>query len=287
MKKGKVFIVALALLVLMAGVAQAEMYVEGYLGGVFPATTSDNLRIDHNVPGRAAGPGENFRINGAMDPQFQGGVKLGAWFERSGVLSGINFPTWAKYLGFYFDFSYHRLDFPNRRFESIVSTYRPGTFAPFANATGWGNTGFSSEGTAATLAFMFAFRYGFFPDTEVPFGRLQPYFAIGPAILFSSQTPTINAVRWAQVAGIPFFYGGANIPSSSSTDIALALEAGVRWMCLKNVSVDVSFKWRHANPTYEYDFISGATWGFGSPQTTTWSPTYDLFSVQVGAAYHF
>ena len=107
------------------------------------------------------------------------------------------------------------------------------------------------EGTVATWAFMLAARYGFFADSEVPFGRLQPYVAVGPAIMFSSmQKPKI----WTQyLRPEPAFHLVVNSlvmspGNQSSVDIALAVDAGVRYMCLKNVSVDVSFKYRYANP---------------------------------------
>lgn len=264
MKKVKVLVVALALLALVAGTAQAEMFVEGYLGGNF-ASSSPNS-ISRTPPGLSfIFTRGNYRGN--IDPALMGGLKLGAFFEQSGVLSGINFPSWMKYLGFYLDFCYHRLDFPERTAGSWFITTGQQTAGPFGRT-------FKSEGGAATLAFMFAFRYGFLPDKEVPFGRLQPYLAIGPAILFSFQQPT------GALVGTPGPDIETNFDSKHSTDIALAAEAGIRWMCLKNVSVDVAFKYRHAQPTYNYRII-------GFPGTLRFSPTYNLFSVIVGAAYHF
>ena len=176
MKKAKVLVVALAFLTLVAGTAQAEMFVEGYVGGNFAASSPNSIsRTPPLFP--VIFTRGNYRGN--IDPAFMGGLKLGAFFEQSGVLSGINFPSWMKYLGFYLDFCYHRLDFPER----TAGTWSTPQIGPFTRT-------FKSEGGAATLAFMFAFRYGFLPDKEVPFGRLQPYLAIGPAILFSFQQPT-------------------------------------------------------------------------------------------------
>ena len=103
----------------------------------------------------------------------------------------------------------------------------------------------------ATWAFMFAGRYGFFPDSEVPFGRLQPYVAVGPAIMFSSLKPKVLANEVSLTTGIPTGFVLTNSPGSqSSTNICLAVDAGIRYMCLKNVSIDISFKYRYAQPSY-------------------------------------
>ncbi len=254
MKKTKVLVVALALLALTAGAAQAEMFVEGYLGGNWAANAPDEFTMGGLI--RPSYPGH-------IDPAFQGGLKLGAWFDRTGVLSGINFPAWMRYLGFWLDFSYHTLNAPER----VWTTPAFG---------GWTGT-FWSEGAVATLAFMFGFRYGFFPDAEVPFGRLQPYVAVGPALMFSWRQTTVN---------IPGLQGLQwDTDSSSSTNVGLAVEAGLRWMALKNVSLDVSFKYRYFNPTYKYS---------PTPLLVAWPdpdsylrPNFNLFSLQVGAAYHF
>jgi opacity protein-like surface antigen len=101
------------------------------------------------------------------------------------------------------------------------------------------------------------------PDSAVPFGRLQPYLAVGPAVLFSWQEPTIV---------------GVSAGSKSSTDLALAVEAGIRYMALKNVSIDLSFKYRWAEPHYEYN-VGGIP--------VVLDPTYHIFIGALGAAYHF
>jgi len=135
----------------------------------------------------------------------------------------------------------------------------------------------------ATWAFMFAARYGFFADSEVPFGRLQPYVAVGPAIMFSSMKPKLQASE-----GV---FGGSDLNMSpgnqSSTNIALAVDAGIRYMCLKNVSIDISFKYRYAQPHFDYTGLNLTPTGSDAYATFSLNPTYNLLSGQVGVAYHF
>jgi opacity protein-like surface antigen len=257
-----IMILAAVLLVLPVG-AKAEMYVEAYLGGAFADDLSSNTTINSPTTNqRLTG-----RLPGVAQPAVIGGLKLGTWFVKEGFL-GYNYPDWCKYLGFYLDFSYHRLDLKNQNFN--LRRFTGGAF------TGNFSTDFKSEGSVATLAFMFAARYGFFPDSEVPFGRLQPYVAVGPAVMFSTQEPSGFFVGTTQ---------GIDAGSQSSTDIALAVDAGIRYMALKNVSIDASFKYRWANPSFSY--TGSASGGAGVPVNFKYEPTYNLFSFQLGAAYHF
>jgi len=252
----------LAALAVLPGAAHSEMYVEGYMGGNFTPSAGMNVTTYSNT-------GTDYlSIPGQIDPAFHGGLKIGTWFVKEGFL-GYDYPAWAKYFGFYTDFGCHRVDF-RRQF---IST-------PAVPGAGGGANMFFSEGFAATWAFMFACRYGFLPDAEVPFGRLQPYVAVGPAILFSSQNPKIKVNSPTMVVAPYSVHPG----SDSSVDVALAVEAGLRWMALKNVSLEASFKYRYAKPNYSYEYrdgISPMTWGLSL------NPTFHFLSFQVGAAYHF
>jgi opacity protein-like surface antigen len=263
-----IMILAAVLLVLPVG-AKAEMYVEAYLGGNFAGDASYRTTVNAPViAGHLSG-----RLPGHVQPAVLGGLKIGTWFVKEGFL-GYNYPEWMKYFGFYLDFCYHRLDLKQGNFNFGVF---PGNV--FSNNL---NANLETEGTAATLAFMFAARYGFFKDSEVPFGRLQPYIAVGPAILWSTQDPTVDFFALNTSRNIGQFSGGPR----SSTDIALAVEAGLRYMALKNVSLDLTFKYRWANPSYTFSGAVSNTGGF-APVTFKYEPTYNLFSFQLGAAYHF
>jgi hypothetical protein len=85
MKKRKMvcFILALALLLALSTIAQAAMYVEGYVGG-----NASNL---------------------GGNPTVIGGWRLGAWFVPEGAL-GLNYPQWMRSLGFYTDISIQQIN---------------------------------------------------------------------------------------------------------------------------------------------------------------------------------
>ena len=265
-----IMILAAVLLVLPVG-AKAEMYIEAYLGGSFAGDLGDNLTVN-----LANGNTVTGNLPGVAQPAVLGGLKVGTGFVKEGFL-GYNYPDWMKYLGFYVDFSFHRLDLKNQGFGT--NTYN----AAGALISSGVNTEFTSEGTVATLAFMFAARYGFFPDSEVPFGRLQPYVAVGPAIMFSTQQPSIKIMN-----NNGTIFNTLDAGSQGSTDICLAVDAGLRYMALKNVSIDASFKYRWANPSYSYSgYVGPGTNAAGPAFNLKYEPTYNLFSFQLGAAYHF
>jgi opacity protein-like surface antigen len=276
-----------AALVVMPGSARSEVYVEAYLGGVQGANADMSFTTHHPLwpPPEFDTSHENHYVPGRLDPAVMGGLKIGTWFVKEGFLGG-NYPDWLQYFGFYLDFSYHRLDF-RRQVGSTVAVDDSGV-----NPTLVGQNLFWSEGNAATLAFMFAGRYGFLKDSEVPFGRVQPYVAVGPAIFFASQQPAL--MSFAVSAINDFFLAAPHPPGSipytlkpgsdSDVTIALAVETGVRYMALKNVSIDISFKYRFAEPRFSYNYTDPLD---GTRQSLTLRPTFHLFSGQIGVAYHF
>jgi len=285
-----------AALLALPGAAGAEMYVEGYLGGVQGANAGmspawSGTRVFSG--GEAYVTSGSLNVPGRFDPAVIGGLKIGTWFVKEGFL-GYQYPDWMKYLGFYIDFSFHRLNF--RRQLADTRLHFVETFLDNSSIVGdrSGQSTFWSEGYAPTLAFMFAARYGFLQDSVAPFGRLQPYLAVGPGILFASQQPTINfrgtgTDNYFDSDGNPI----ATLPASSSftrtltskseAAICLAVDAGLRYMALKNVSIDLFFKYRFAQPSFTYNFQGQ----IGEPATLKLTPTYHLLSGQVGVAYHF
>ncbi len=270
--------------------ANAEMYVEGYIGGFgavqndFTATTV--MHTGGAIPSVGA---VAYRVPGHIDPNVVGGVKVGTWFVKEGFL-GCNYPNWMKYLGFYIDFSYNRLVYNQQNgsygYRGITTAATP-QFGPAGSPIGLtGGSLFYTQGAAPTLAFMFAGRYGFLKDETVPFGRLQPYIAVGPAIMFVSQTAYIGTQFADGLAFRPTGIGAMNkLGTQSSAAICLAADVGLRYMALQNVSVDLAFNLRWAEPSLSYTFHDPVV--LNGTRSITINPSLLLLAAKLGVAYHF
>jgi hypothetical protein len=262
------WIACLAWLVMMPAGTRAEMYVEGYAGYVRAATVfRDYLIMTTHHP--TLGTYEEHHTRGTFRPSVIGGAKVGTWFTQQGFLKAP-YPEWMKYLGFYMDFSYHPQNFRTRVGNSII----PGSALNTRNT-------FSSNGNTFTLAFMFAGRYGFLKDDEVPFGRLQPYFAVGPALMFTTQDVTLESNALSGGEFVPF---KINPGAETAVVPALVIEPGMRWMVLKSVSLDLSFKFRWAHPSFTFKYTDPIS---ATSESFTLHPQYLILSFQLGAAYHF
>ncbi len=104
-------------------------------------------------------------------------------------------------------------------------------------------------------------RVGFLKDSEVPFGRLQPYVGIGPAL--------------------DVMYD----PNDSAKNFALDVMGGVRYMFMKNLSAFVEYKYNHqvSPELQEHPLRVNNFTGIG---TATLAP-YDLHRVVFGLTYHW
>lgn len=264
---GVLGVLAVLALLALPGPAGAEMYVEGFLGGVQPGNSGNQFFTNH--------PGTNMyefhNPIGMYDPQVVGGVKVGTWFVKEGFL-GYDYPEWMKYFGFYLEFSYHRLDNSHQAAHTIAYNLNNTRFRP---------SSFSSEGTATTLAFMFTGRYGFFPDNETPFGRLQPYISVGPAIIFTSMNPQIFSQAFNNT------YYGVKPGNDSAANLGICAELGFHWMALRNVSIDVFYNFRYVRPKYSWNYIDSLTGARTSFEMTPGSGGNELHSGNVGVSYHF
>lgn len=248
--------------------AGADVYVEGYAGYVKSATVfKDYLTLTTQHP--TLQTYEENRTRGTFRPAAIAGGKVGLWFTQEGFLGGL-YPEWMKYVGVYLDFNYHNQNFRTR----VGPAVSPNGDCELRNT-------FSSNGNTFTLAFMVAARYGFFKDEAVPFGRLQPYFAVGPALLVATQNIKLDSSTQINGTLVPF-----SIETGAQTVVVpgLAVEPGLRWMVLKDVSLDLSFKFRWAHPSFTFKYFDpiGHT-----KESFTINPQYLILGLHLGAAYHF
>jgi hypothetical protein len=137
---------------------------------------------------------------------------------------------------------------------------------------------------------MFAFRYGFFPTEKVPFGKLQPYVAVGPAIFITSIKPNYviqpSDFELFPVINRTVVKGSFN----SVASLGLETELGLRFIIAREngflkrgfLSVDTSVKYRLTQPSLSYDIVA-----FGYTHQLRFAPQINLFSIQTGVAYHF
>ncbi len=166
------------------------------------------------------------------NPRPIGGITIGYDFVRTGF-AAYNWPDWMKYFSFALDFTYEQFR-TSTQFVGVTSD--GGTLFGELNRT---------TGTLSALTFLFMGKYGFYCDSVAPFGRIVPYVGVGPAVAWSSFRSAGDGAFPDGSLGL----GG----SASSTDIALVVEGGVRWVLLSNVSFDTSFRYRWLEPKYSLD----------------------------------
>jgi hypothetical protein len=216
-------VVLLAALLALPGVSQSAMWVGAELGGNFSVVDE----ID--VGGVNAGSAK-------PSPAVIGGVTIGYDFVNAGF-GAYAWPEWMKYFSFATDITYNRLNV-NAGGSSTASFQR--------------DLPDSSRLTGSILAWTFLFmaHYGFFPDSEVPSGRVNPYIGVGPAIVFSSVDFSLPVPARFRTANTNSRVGGSGV------NVALVVEPGIRWVVLKNVSIDTAFRYRYAVPSWDIDNVT-------------------------------
>jgi hypothetical protein len=227
-------VVLLAALLALPGVGQSAMWVGAEIGGNFPL----NSKIE-------VGP---LTVNDAkFSPAVIGGATIGYDFVNAGF-GAYAWPDWMKYFSFATDITYNALNTPSSQTVS-------GSIAGLGS--GQATIG-RFKGHELVWTFMLMAHYGFFPDSEIPTGRVNPYIGVGPAIVWSSLDS-----------------GDVGVGSAHATNIALVVEPGIRWVCLKNVSIDTAMRWRYASPSWDF---AGETARIN---------TFNQLAFLVRANYHF
>lgn len=186
--------------------------------------------------------GNSLGSNTSFNPAVIGGAIIGYDFVNAGF-GGYAWPDWMKYFSIATDITYNRLNVSAGRAADGLGGFLPG--------------GSSLEGSALAWTWLLMAHYGFLPDSEIPTGRVNPYIGVGPGIV------------WTTLDG-----GSLGIGGGTSTNIALVAEAGIRWVCFKQVSVDTAYRFRWLEPS----------WDVGN--VTVSAPLY-MHTFLVRANYHF
>ncbi len=263
--------------------ANAEIYLECYSGAVFGCSKLSPPHINTKNTFGVDGLNGSFSNHTSKNliPSWVGGVKIGAWMnpdlERKCCL-----PCGIDHFGMYIDLSYHSLDYNHHKRTSRISYSDTSLSPPLGPAVDNGKTRLFIQGHATTLAFMLAYRHGFFPCGLIPFGRLQPYVAIGPGVLFVDQKVRIGPHEADDTNFSVFVAKNATLKKWNTKAVpCFAVDTGLRLICSCRVSLDLFFKYRYAAPTFKFSSANGR---HGS---SALKPNYNLCSINLGAVYHF
>lgn len=217
-----------------------EFYVGIYGGASFAPVQDLNYNrgavLNNGINTAAVG---KFKVSGnTFDPGVVGGLKFGYFFKGIPYL-GLEGET---------NVSPNRVRFQTRRVRPQVLGNN-GVDLPNKDWINWNS------------ALHIVGRYGFFKDSEVPFGRLQPYVGVGPGFLVTYD------------------------PEDSAKNFSIDAMAGIRYMMLKNVSAYVEYKYSRVFDAEmeSHQFTVGNN--FAGQGTATLD--YELHRVVLGVAYHF
>jgi opacity protein-like surface antigen len=138
------------------------------------------------------------------------GVQVG--YDFLGQSNGL--PAWTKYLTLAMDYQYNTYHMNK---QTVFINY--GSFSAYTNIGG-------NSGSQNALSFLAIAKLPLMESEDFPQGRLFPYAGVGPSIV------------WTQLG------------DSSSTDIGIVVEPGIRFMFTPNISGDLAYRFRYCNPTF-------------------------------------
>ena len=206
-----------------------EWYLAGYSGlSYLPAADWKFFQFPPPYQGRMAKTIE-------YQPGILGGIKFGRFFDALPWL-GLELET---------NFSRHNI----RGNQGRISPPVPGGPTNVLTGPDW----FMIWDMQCNLLA----RYGFLPDKEVPFGRLQPYVGVGP--------------------GFEVIYG----KTDSAKNFAIMALSGIRYMCTQNIAVFCEYKF-----SYQFDVEYA---DFRLKQAPKGTMMFDVphHRIVFGVSYHF
>ena len=125
-----------------------------------------------------------------------------------------NFPDWAKYFTVAVDYQYNTYNM-NEKHVFINA----GNFGTFATIGGVG-------GSQNALSFLGIVKLPLMDSQDYPHGRLFPYVGVGPSIV------------WTEIG------------NSSSNNVGIVVEPGIRFMFTPQISGDLAYRFRYCEPNF-------------------------------------
>ena len=155
-----------------------------------------------------------------FDSHFLGGMMLGYDFVREGAL-GRAWPSWMKYFSIALDATYETFIF-QRQLRRVAWK---GNYAILPRY----ESEITPDGSISMILLtpMIIGRYGFLTSEEIPSGRVQPYLGVGAGVILSN--PRVD---------------GFETREKNKLDMSVLFEGGMRFMVVRNVSLDAAFRYR-------------------------------------------
>lgn len=145
---------------------------------------------------------------------FATGIMIGAQVGFDFLGDNSKFPTWAKYFTLALDYQY------NSYYLNQKTVY-----INYYNFTGQADIG-GAEGSQHALSFLALVKLPLMESQDFPQGRLFPYVGVGPSIV------------WTQIG------------DSSSNNIGVVVEPGIRFMFTPYISGDLAYRYRYCEPNF-------------------------------------
>jgi len=229
-------------------------YAMGYLGVGSTSPVSFNPSFRENFIGSRGRDDQvdffpvtsagSLSFPGNTNPSLVGGLKIGRY---GCCFSDASF--W-DYLGWCFDISYQRYSLSQQGGTFQRTTWVNGDLF----SQGSGTAILQGDGSLFTLAFLINARYGFLSTPENPFGALQPYVGVGPALVVNRFDPKIMLTGFNGNAT----NGALDFNGETSVNLGVAAEAGLRYYPIQHVFLDLSYRFLHSRPDFTFTSNTGS-----------------------------